>query len=105
MQAILEALHEWRHLLEGTEEPFIIRTDNQALKWFMTSRLLSRHQARWASFLADFKFLIEHVPGLRNKADGLSRQPDYFPQTVNNDNTVLLPPCLFINTIIIHLFM
>jgi ribonuclease HI len=40
--AIIEALKEWRHLLEGAKHPFVIRTDNLALKYFMTKQCLTR---------------------------------------------------------------
>jgi hypothetical protein len=66
----------------------------------MTSRSLSRRQARWSEYLARFNFYIEHVPGIKNKADGLSRRPDHIPTITDNDNTVLLPSKLFINAII-----
>ena len=42
MLAIISALENWRDLLEGTSEPITIRTDNLALKYFATSRHLSR---------------------------------------------------------------
>ena len=40
--AIILALTHWRHLLEGARHPIRICTDNQALKYFMTNRTLSR---------------------------------------------------------------
>jgi transposase InsO family protein len=49
----------------------------------MTTQQLSQRQARWATFFADFDFVITHRPGVRNgKADLLSRRVDY--QTIEN---------------------
>ncbi len=44
--AIVRSFEEWRHLLEGASHPVIVQTDNEALKFFMTLRILSRRQAR-----------------------------------------------------------
>jgi hypothetical protein len=38
---------------------------------------LNRRQARWATFLASFDFVIEHRASKRNPADAPSRRPDY----------------------------
>ena len=98
--AIILALMNWRHLLKGARHPIRIRTDNQALKYFMTNRTLSRRQARWSEYLSRFDFTIEHIPGTKNRADALSRRPDYFPLEADNTDQVLLLPSRFINAII-----
>jgi hypothetical protein len=66
----------------------------------MTNRSLSRRQARWSEFLSRFDFCIEHIPGTRNRADGLSRRPDYFPEGPDNLDKALLSESHFINAII-----
>ncbi|KAF1934693.1 hypothetical protein EJ02DRAFT_390324, partial [Clathrospora elynae] len=45
----------------------------------MTTKTLTRRQARWAKWLAAFHFNIQHCPGRTNPADRPSRQPDYEP--------------------------
>ena len=42
--AVLHALETWKHYLLGT--PFILRTDHQSLKYFMTQTKLSNKQMR-----------------------------------------------------------
>ena len=37
---------------------------------------LSKREARWAEFLAEFNFSIRHIPGKENTADSLSRQSE-----------------------------
>ena len=98
--AIIKSLTHWRHFLEGAEHTVIIHSDNSTLSYFMTNHNLSRHQARWSAYLSRFNFCIEHIPGKSNKANGLSRQPDYFPDMIDNTDQILLPPELFINVII-----
>jgi hypothetical protein len=44
--AIVNSLEQWRPELEGTELPIQILTDHKALEYFMTSKKLTRRQAR-----------------------------------------------------------
>ena len=41
MLAIVRALEEWRHFLEGTEHQFEIWTDHKNLEYFMTAKKLN----------------------------------------------------------------
>jgi hypothetical protein len=66
----------------------------------MTNQNLSHRQAHWSAYLSRFDFRIEHIPGKSNRADGLSRRPDYFPDMIDNADQILLPSTLFINAII-----
>jgi hypothetical protein len=43
----------------------------------MGVKRLNGRQARWATFLASFDFVIEHRAGKTNPADAPSRRPDY----------------------------
>ncbi|MCO5579963.1 hypothetical protein L7F22_033830 [Adiantum nelumboides] len=72
--AVFHALDSWKHYLLGT--PFILRTDHQSLKYFMTQTKLSDKQMRWANFLSRFNFHIAHIAGKHNQvANALSRRP------------------------------
>src|SRR4051795_5250317 len=51
MLAIITSFKEWRIYLEGTLEPIIVYTDHENLQFFMTTKILSRCQARWAELL------------------------------------------------------
>jgi len=73
----VETLKQWRHYLEGANYKVLIRCDHKNLKYFQTSRVLSRSQARWSEILSAYDFVIEHLEGSNNPADGPSRQPDY----------------------------
>ncbi|EEB89418.1 hypothetical protein MPER_12483, partial [Moniliophthora perniciosa FA553] len=76
MLAIIRALEDWRHYLEGLPESFEIITDHQNLEYWRTAQDLSRRQARWSLWLSRFDFRLTHKPGKTNtQADPLSRIP------------------------------
>src|SRR6266568_5088409 len=63
MLAVMRALEEWRHHLQGALHPIEIHTDHKNLEYFMTARKLNRRQARWSLELANFDFTLIHKPG------------------------------------------
>ena len=76
MLAIIRCFEEWRPelLSAGMQAPVQVLTDHKALEYFMTTKQLTRRQARWAEFLSQFNFKITYRPGARNtKADLLTR--------------------------------
>ncbi|POW17893.1 hypothetical protein PSTT_00227 [Puccinia striiformis] len=77
MLAIVSAFEEWRAWLMGTEEPVKVYSDHANLRYFRSAKYLTPKQARWASFLDGFNFVIYHIPGKVNPADGPSRRPDF----------------------------
>jgi len=75
--AILEAFREWKHYLLGADEPVTVYTDHQNLQYFLTTKVWSPRQIRWAEWLANFHFKIVYRPGSRGgKPDGLSQPPE-----------------------------
>jgi len=91
--AIIHALEEWRHFLEGVTHLVEIWTDHKNLEYFMTAKKLNRHQARWSLHLARFDFLLHHRPGrTMGKPDALSRRADHRNGALDNENIVLLRP-------------
>ena len=73
--AVVLALQEWRHWLEGSSHPFIVWSDHKNLSYLRSARRLNSRQARWALFLGRFQFTLTYRPGSKNiKPDALSRQ-------------------------------
>jgi len=79
--AIFEAFWNWRHYLEGSASPIDVVMDHKNLKYFSTSKVLSRWQARWSEFLSQFNLVIHFSPGkVGAKPDALTRQWDVYPK-------------------------
>jgi len=93
MLAIICALEEWRHFLEGATHPVEIWTDHKNLEYFMMAKKLNHHQAHWSLHLARFDFLLHHCPKrTMGKLDALSRRADHRNGASDNKNVVLLQP-------------
>jgi len=96
MLAIVRALEEWRHFVEGAEHCCEIWTDHKNLQYFMTAKKLNRRQARWSLLLARFDFIMHHHPGKSmGKTDALSCRSEHGTGSEDNDNMVLLTPNFF----------
>ena len=91
MLAIIRALKEWRHFLEGATHLVEIWTDHKNLEYFMTAKKLNHRQVRWSLHLARFNFLLHHRPGrTMGKPDALLRRADHGNGASDNKNIVLL---------------
>ena len=72
--AVVAAFEEWRHWLEGAEEPTLVWSDHKNLTFIRAAKRLNSRQARWAQFLDRFNYTLTYRPGSSNtKADALSR--------------------------------
>ncbi|MBW0557061.1 hypothetical protein O181_096776 [Austropuccinia psidii MF-1] len=78
---IVWALKCWRAFLLSLSNSFEVLTDHSSLQYFMSSKVLNRHQARWAEFLSEFHFTITYLPGrLAPLPDALSRRDNVYPK-------------------------
>ena len=72
MLAIIQALQEWQHFVEGTEHQFEIWTNHKNLEYFISAKQLNWRQAWWSLYLVWFDFLLHHKLGkLMGKPDAL----------------------------------
>jgi len=96
MLAIVRALEEWRHFVEGAEHFCEIWMDHKNLQYFMMAKKLNWRQAKWSLLLAQFDFIMHHRPGKSmGKTEALSRWSDHGTGSEDNDNMVLLTPNFF----------
>jgi hypothetical protein len=96
MLAIMRALEEWQHFLEGAPDRFKIWTDHKNLEYFMSAKKLNCRQARWSLTLAWFDFVMHHRPGkTMDKSDALSRRADHGSGSEDNRDITLLTPNFF----------
>jgi hypothetical protein len=96
MLAIIHALEEWRHYLEGAQHKFEIWTDHKNLEYFCTAQKLNQQQVRWSLYLSHFDFSLHHKPGKSmGKPDALSQRADHTDGSKDNKDITLLRPDLF----------
>ncbi len=98
---IVESLKHWRHFLQGGKHPVTVFSDHKNLEYFMTTKKLSRRQARWSMILSEYNFKVFHRPGkLNGKADCLSRRPDYeIDKKMENIANILKPEQICMNSL------
>ena len=73
--AIIKSFEERRPMLEEAGLPIKILIDHRNLQYFMSTKQLSRRQARWSEFLLHFNFVIQYRLGkLEAKPDALTRR-------------------------------
>ena len=79
--AIIKAFEEWQLMLKGAGLLIKILTDHRNLQYFMTTKQLSRRQARRSEYLSCFNFVIQFWPGkLGAKPDALTRRSGDLPK-------------------------
>ncbi|KAF7358286.1 hypothetical protein MVEN_00877900 [Mycena venus] len=78
---IFNAFMQWRHYLEGSTLPIDVVMDHKNLKYFATTKVLTRRQVRWSEYLCHFNMVIRFRPGkLGGKPNALTRRWDVYPK-------------------------
>lgn len=97
MLAIICALEEWQHFLEGAWQLVKVWMDHKNLEYFRTTKKLNQRQAQWSIFLSRFDYSLHHCPGRSmDKLDALLRRPDHGNGSKDNKDVVLLKLQLFV---------
>ena len=72
--AIIRALKEWRHYIQGSPHTTLILSDHKNLTYYREARKLNRRQARWSLYLSEFDIKLVYTPGHKMvQSDTLSR--------------------------------
>ena len=83
--------------MESIDYPIKVLSDYKNLEYFMTTKLLNRHQAHWFKFLSWFNFQIIYWPGKSGgKPDTLTRRSGDLPKEgdewlLHQSQTVIKP--------------
>src|ERR1700734_2772882 len=103
--AIIRALEEWRHYIQGSPHETIVLSDHKNLTYYREAKKLNRRQARWSLYLSEFDVKLQHIAGTKMVlSDALSRRPDLCPEEDNdNENVVVLPDHMFIKLLDVDL--
>ena len=81
LMAIIRCFEEWQPELESTPHPIRVLSDHKNLEYFMSTKLLSRRQARWSEFLLRFNFKIVCRPSKASaKPNALTRRSGNLPK-------------------------
>ena len=84
MLTIIKVLDKWDTELRSVKE-FRIVTDHRNLKYFMSTRKLTKQQMRWAKTLSKYDFKILYTPGKSNTIpDLLSHHPQDLPNRLDD---------------------
>ena len=74
---VMRGLRHWSHLLKGTSIPVLVYTDHANLRYYRDPRKIGPRVAGYLLEREQYNILLEYKPGATNRADALSRQPDY----------------------------
>ena len=61
--AIIWALEEWRHYIQGSGHTTMVYSNHQNLTYFCNAQKLNRRQARWSLYLSEFDVKLIHQVG------------------------------------------
>lgn len=82
--AIIKAVQNFRPYIWGRK--FLVRTDHSAVKFLFTSRNMKGRLARWSLLLQEYNMEIEHVRGVQNPSDYLSRSINSVSKATDNED-------------------
>jgi hypothetical protein len=96
---IMWGLEHWHHILLSSPFKIMVITDHLNLKYYQEARKINQCVARYIPCMGDYNLQLVHKLGVMNKADLLSRHPDYNQGKEDNGEVLVLPLHLFINAI------
>ncbi len=100
--AVKVFLEEWRHWLDGTDQPFLVWTDHKNLTYIQSAKWLNSQLARWVLFFGKFNFTLTYRPGSRNiEPNSLSHH--FTTEETGSNPDPLLPHTCFIATITLEI--
>jgi RNase H-like domain found in reverse transcriptase/Integrase zinc binding domain/Reverse transcriptase (RNA-dependent DNA polymerase) len=98
--AVMRGLRQWRHLFLSSPFQTTVVTDHANLQYYRQPQKINRCVARYLGDLAKYNFKMVHKPGKLNRADHLSRRPDYDEGKEDNKEVQVLQDAMFANAVV-----
>jgi hypothetical protein len=92
---MFRGLTHHQHLLLSSPFPVTVFTDHKNIEYYQHPCHINHRVARYIPQLANYNFQLVHFLGTSNKADALSRRPDYDKGHEDNEDIVILLSHLF----------
>jgi len=101
----MHGLRCWSHLLKGTAIPVLVFMDHNNLRYYRDPRKIGPQVAGYLPEREQYNIILEYKPGATNRADALSRRPDYEGINPANEDVTVWPDKYFCeNHTSIHVF-
>jgi hypothetical protein len=94
LTAVNRGLDVWRHLILG--QPITVYMDHANLTYYRKPQKLTPRAKQAVARIMQYCIKIKHKPGVLNKADALSRRPDY-PHKPESEWETAFPDSMFID--------
>jgi RNase H-like domain found in reverse transcriptase len=98
---VMRGLRQWRHLLLSSPFQTTVVMDHTNLQYYQQPQKINWWVARYLGDLAEYNFKLVHKPGHLNRADHLSRQPDYDEGKEDNAEVQVLQDHMFANAVVL----
>ena len=85
----MQGLRCWSHLLKGTTIPVLVFTDHANLHYYREPRKIGPRVAGYLPKQEQYNIILEYKPGATNRADALSRRPNYKGRNPIHDNVTI----------------
>jgi Integrase zinc binding domain len=96
----MRGLQQWRHLLLSSPFQMMVVMDHANLQYYRQLQKINWQVARYLGDLAEYNFKLIHKPGRLNRANHLSRQPDYDKGKEDNAEVQVLQDHMFTNAVV-----
>jgi hypothetical protein len=97
--AIMQGLEHWDYLLcrpKDTDKLTIVITDHANLQYYCHPHKIGLRIVGYIGKWEEYPICLMYKPGKTNRADALSRRPDFAPDPHNDEPTIALPADLFV---------
>jgi RNase H-like domain found in reverse transcriptase len=97
---VMRGLRQWRHLLLLSPFQTMVVMDHMNLQYYQQPQKINWWVARYLGNLTKYNFKLVHKLGQLNRADHLSRWPDYNKGKEDNAEVQVLQDHMFANAVV-----